>query len=157
MRHQNWRRRTVVLAATDAAIVATPLSAAAGGDPTTELVSVSSAGEPGQHGATSAAMSADGRFVAFTSATTPDTQDTGRRDDVLLRDLRRQSTLRVSDGAGGETANGDGYGRAMTPDARHVAFTSTASNLMTGGTATNGLYVRGPLRPQSGHSKGRSR
>src|SRR4051812_15561940 len=85
------------------------------GENTTTLVRRASgaAGAKGTHGSSGAAISADGRFVAFVSVATnlhPDDSDTGW--DVFVRDLRQNTTKLVSraDGPAGAKGNADQTG-----------------------------------------------
>jgi Tol biopolymer transport system component len=77
------------------------------------------------------ALSADGRFVAFTSsaALTPDDPDDNT--DVLVRDQAAATTTLVSRATGSDGAKGDRASGtpAMTADGRFVAFRSAATNL----------------------------
>src|SRR5687767_12042337 len=73
---------------------------------TTERVSVSTAGVPGNAGAFEPAITPDGRFVAFLSLATnlvPD--DTNGQQDVFVHDRRTGRTERVSVGTGGVQGN----------------------------------------------------
>jgi Tol biopolymer transport system component len=78
-------------------------------------------------------MSADGRYVAFTSrATNLDPDDGSRRGDVYVRDVQEGRTTLVSraDGRRGQKANrSSGDGGSISADGRYVAFASTAWNL----------------------------
>ena len=78
-------------------------------------------------------MSADGRYVAFTSrATNLDSDDRDRSGDVYVRDVKMGTTTLVSraDGNRGRKGNGSsGYGGSISADGRYVAFTSGAWNL----------------------------
>ena len=99
---------------------------------TTELVSRSAAGQPANLPSGAAAVSANGRYVAFASfATNLVAGDTNRAADVFLRDRVAGTTRRISTGPGGAQANGpsDTQIVSMTPDARFIAFSTTASNL----------------------------
>ena len=78
------------------------------------------------------AISADGRFVVFTSEASnlhPDDSDTTR--DVFVRDLQANTTTLISRAAGPDGAKGDGssFYPAISADGRYVAFTSQATNL----------------------------
>jgi Tol biopolymer transport system component len=102
---------------------------------TTVRVSVATGGAQGNRGGYQPAMSADGRYVAFTSWSTDlvsgDTNNTG---DVFVRDLLAGTTARVSLGAGGAQSNGASMQPSISNDGRYVAFNSVASNLVTGDT-----------------------
>jgi Tol biopolymer transport system component len=78
-------------------------------------------------------MSANGRYVAFSSrATNLDPDDADRRGDVYVRDVEAGTTTLVSRADGRRGAKGNrssGYGGSLSADGRSVAFTSTAWNL----------------------------
>lgn len=112
---------------------------------TTELISVSSTGVQGDQGGYGGLVSADGRYVAFTSdSTNLVANDTNASTDVFLRDRTLKTTTRVSLRSGGTQADGSSYLSSMTPDAGLVVFDSFATDLI--GTAdTNGVgdvYIR---------------
>lgn len=110
-----------------------------------ERVSVSSSGDQGNGSSYEAAMSLDGRFVAFTS--TADTLvpgDTNGVPDVFVRDRQTASTMRVSISSSGTEAN-TSVSRAfvaergsrlvsMSANGRYVLFRSVASNLVSDDT-----------------------
>lgn len=78
------------------------------------------------------AISANGRFVAFSSkASNLVPRDTNRRDDVFVRDLKQHVTWRVSLGRGGRQANGHSFEPAISGNGLRVVFASEASNLGT--------------------------
>jgi Tol biopolymer transport system component len=110
----------------------------------TRRVSVGPGGQQANNNSFVPAISADGRFVAFTSSASNlvagDTNDT---DDVFVRDRMAQVTRRVSVGPGGQQAN-DGSSRpAISAHGRFVAFRSRASNLVAGDTnGTDDVFVR---------------
>jgi Tol biopolymer transport system component len=84
------------------------------------------------------AISADGRFVAFTSSASNLVRgDTNGRVDVFVRDRRTGQTRRVSVSSGGRQANGDSESPAITAHGRYVVFATNASTLVPGDT--NGL------------------
>lgn len=91
-------------------------------------------------------ISADGRFVAFTSAADnlhPDDPDTA--EDVYVRDLLTAETLLVSRASGvdGVKANGPSNRPSISADGRFVAFVSIADNLHPDDSDTMGdIYVR---------------
>jgi Tol biopolymer transport system component len=82
-----------------------------------------------------AALSADGRFVAFVSeATNLVPGDTNGQADVFVRDLGAGTTRRVSVGPGGRQGNGSSEQPALSADGRFVSFASGATNLVSGDT-----------------------
>jgi Tol biopolymer transport system component len=120
-------------------------------EPVTERVSVDSAGVQGNAGSGGAAISADGRFVAFTSlASNLVVADTNFAFDVFVRDRLTGTTERVSVDSAGNQANGssgagtgNGAGIAVSADGCIVAFVSAASNLVAGDTnQVSDIFVR---------------
>jgi len=100
-------------------------------------VSVGGAGEEanGFSGYSRVAISADGRYVAFTSdayASNLVPGDTNDSCDVFLRDRLAGTTERVSVSSSGEQGDcGSGEsGLAISADGRYVAFQSYANNLV---------------------------
>jgi Tol biopolymer transport system component len=101
---------------------------------TTRLVSVSSTGAQGNGDSLNAAMTPDGRYVAFMSSATNLTPgDTNNAADVFVRDLRTGTTRMISTPVGG-LANGDSHEPAISADGRYVTYYSHASNLVPGDT-----------------------
>jgi Tol biopolymer transport system component len=101
----------------------------------TELVSVSSDGSEGNGDSSFPAISADGRWVAFTSAANNLVPgDTLGFDDVFVHDRKTGKTRRMSVGLGGVEADGRSSGAAISADGRLVGFVSQAANLLTGDT-----------------------
>jgi WD40-like Beta Propeller Repeat len=112
--------------------------ASAGPYAVTSRVSVSSAGQQANGSSHQAAVSADGRYIAFTSeASNLVAGDTNRQADVFWRDRVTGTTTRVSVGPGGRQANGDSHRAAVSADGRYVAFESYATNLVDGDTNNN--------------------
>lgn len=102
-------------------------------------VSVSSSGVQGNGDSDMPAVSADGRFVAFSSASSnlvPN--DTNRVTDVFVHDLLIGQTERVSVASDGSQANGASGFPALSADGRYVVFESAASNLVP--NDTNNAY-----------------
>lgn len=101
----------------------------------TILASASAEGIQGDRGSESALISADGRYVAFTSlAGNLVPGDENRSDDVFLRELESGSLQCVSRGTDGRTGNGDSQVVALSGDGRFVLFNSMAGNLSAGDT-----------------------
>jgi Tol biopolymer transport system component len=101
----------------------------------TERVSVGSGGAEANGESALAAISPDGRYVAFESfATNLVAADTNGRRDVFIRDRQTGSTDAASVGSAGVLGNGDSRAPAISADARFVAFESAATNLVPGDT-----------------------
>jgi Tol biopolymer transport system component len=78
-------------------------------------------------------ISADGRFVAFSSwASNLVDGDTNAVDDVFVRDLLTNTTERVSVTSTGEEANDRSSDPVISGDGRFVVFWSAATNLVPG-------------------------
>ncbi len=76
-------------------------------------------------------LSADGRYVAFSSeATDLVGADTNGWQDVFVRDLATGSNILVSTSTDGLQANGISTEASLSGDGRGVAFTSSATNLV---------------------------
>jgi hypothetical protein len=121
---------TVTLEATSPTLAATA---------TTRRMSVSSVGVEGNDGTYDAAVSADGRFVAFRSqASNLVGSDTNAATDVFVRDRKNHTIERVSVSSAGAEGNGPSYDASISADGRFVAFDSLASNLIA--TDTNSTY-----------------
>lgn len=97
----------------------------------TSVVSVDSAGIPSSSGGgTQPAISADGRFVAFSSnASDLVPGDFANRRDVFVRDRQLGITTRLSVSPAGEDGNADSFSPEISADGRFVAFLTGASNL----------------------------
>ena len=100
-------------------------------------VSTAANGVQGNGDSSQASISADGRFVAFTSlASNLVPGDT--KGDVFVRDLQTGAITRVSTGA-----NDRALDPSISADGRFVAFTSYASNLVPGDTnGVRDVFVR---------------
>jgi Tol biopolymer transport system component len=102
---------------------------------TTTLVSRQSAVEGGAVGnafSSGGSISADGRFVAFTSRATNLTEDAGTGLDVFVRDLQTNTTTLVSRQSasdGGAVGDDGSFVARISADGRVVTFTSRADNL----------------------------
>ena len=150
------RIRSIVLALTTACAVplgvagTAPAGARGAELPGTTRVSVSSSeaqSDGPSHG--SSALSADGRFVVFTSeASNLVAGDTNGVGDVFVRDLSDATTRRVSVSSAERQGSGGSLGGvAISPTGRYVAFTSTASNLVAHDTNGNAdVFVRDLVR-----------
>jgi Tol biopolymer transport system component len=109
----------------------------------TEQVSVSP--HPKQTAGFSAApeISADGRFVAFTSVVDLITGDRNGTAGVYRRDLTKHTTQRVSVSSNGEKGDNGGFTTAISANGRFVAFDSYATNLVPDDTnQAEDVFVR---------------
>lgn len=87
-------------------------------------------GAPGAGSSTQPSISADGRYVAFTSASNNlTTEDGTNNQDVFLRDTQTNRTTLVSRSQANGAANGTSNQPAVSPDSRFVAYSSNANNL----------------------------
>ncbi len=112
--------------------------------PTTVLVSVTSNGRPANQASSQPVISADGRFVAFTSkATNLVPGDTNRKTDIFVRDLLLGVTERVSVATNGAQGNDHSNEPAISGNGRFVVFTSEATNLVPESQDRDDWY-RGP-------------
>jgi hypothetical protein len=121
--------------------------------PSTQLASVSSAGQPGNAISFLPDLNRDGTQVAFKSeAFNLVPNDTNGWPDVFVRDSTTGITQRVSVDSFGNQANGLSGGPGISADGRFVAFPSFASNLVPeDGNGQSDVYVYDrfpPGRPQ---------
>jgi VCBS repeat-containing protein len=80
-------------------------------------------------------MSADGRFVTYSSAASnlvPN--DKNGAYDIFVYDRQMGTTERVSIGNHGTEANGSSYMSSISADGRYISYQSDASNLVDGDT-----------------------
>ncbi|MGF1664034.1 MAG: hypothetical protein ACFCVG_16485 [Kineosporiaceae bacterium] len=115
---------------------------------TVELVSRSTGGSLGNGESGQPALSADGRYVAFSStASNLVAGDTnGATRDVFVRDRIAGTTTLVSRATGGAVGDSFSGDVSLSPNGRYVAFSSGATNLVAGDT--NGevdVFVRDTL------------
>ncbi len=112
---------------------------------TTERVSVDSSEKQGNNASYYPSISADGRFVAFKSfATNLVSTDTNDKLDVFVRDRQDGTTQRASLDSSGKQGNDHAgfanglvtsHDHSISGDGLHVAFHSTATNLVTSDTS----------------------
>jgi Tol biopolymer transport system component len=114
------------------------------GSGATERASVDSAGA--QQGLASwfPSISADGRYVAFTSAGPGFVAgDTNSATDIFVRDRASGTTERVSLSTSGAQGDHQSVTSSLSADGRFVAFDSFATNLVAGDTnASWDIFVR---------------
>ncbi len=114
---------------------------------TTTLVSRVSGvdGVAADSGATNPTISADGRYVAFSSGAENLSSEDVTYGDVFVRDLATGTTTLVSRASGLTGAAADEYSSdpAISADGRHVTFVSQANNLSAEDTdASSDVFVR---------------
>jgi murein DD-endopeptidase MepM/ murein hydrolase activator NlpD len=99
----------------------------------TARVSVASDGTQGNGWPGQPSISADGRYVAFSSsANNLVPGDKNDRQDVFVHDRQTGQTMRVSVSSDGKEGNGASEEPAISADGRYVAFMSAARNLVPG-------------------------
>jgi Tol biopolymer transport system component len=109
-----------------------------------ERVSVDSGGSEVDNDSWYSAISADGRYIAFVSASDELVVDDGNgMRDIFVHDRNTGDTERVSLGEDGQEGDGDSINPVISADGRFVAFESQAENFVTGdGNGTRDIFVR---------------
>src|SRR6185295_2774815 len=101
---------------------------------TTTLVSCEPGGAAANGNSGTPVISADGRYVAFTSqASNLVAGDSNGAVDVFVRDLAGGTTTIVSVSTGGAPANFGADSPAISADGRYIAFQSASSTLIVPG------------------------
>lgn len=98
---------------------------------TTKLISVSVTGDKGNYDSSGPSISADGRFIAFSSCSNnlvPD--DNNGFSDVFVYDQNSGMVKRVSVSSNGVEGNGDSFESSISGNGQYIAFTSSANNLV---------------------------
>jgi Tol biopolymer transport system component len=141
---------SIVLGCGLVSVAASAGSPAPAGSRTTERVSVSSSGAEGNLPSYPQGISADGRYVVFSSGSANLVRgDTNRRQDVFVHDRKTGRTTRVSvsssgrQGKAGRDPFGGSVGEGISANGRYVVFRSDAANLVA--RDTNGvedIFVR---------------
>jgi Tol biopolymer transport system component len=97
------------------------------------LISVNSWGMPGNGGSFDAHISANGRFVVYSSdASNLVEGDTNAEYDIFLYDRKKKTTQRISMDSLGGQANGGSYSPRISSKGRFVVYVSDAANLVGG-------------------------
>lgn len=97
---------------------------------TTALVSVSMTGTGGDRNSNGAALSYDGRYIAFISAAANLVVGDGfNTQDVFVRDMIAGTTTRVNVMLDGTPGNGSADAPSISSDGQRIAFSSVATNL----------------------------
>ncbi len=98
---------------------------------TTTRASVSSTGTQANGYSPNSTISANGRYVSFTSGASnliPD--DTNNATDIFVRDQWTGTTTRISVSSTGTQTNNDSHIATISANGRYVTFESDASNLI---------------------------
>jgi hypothetical protein len=102
--------------------------------PTTSRVSLSSSGTEGNGSSYLGTVSANGRFVAFSSGSSNLVPgDANASTDVFLRDRKSGQTILVSKTNAGVQGNDESSAPRVSADGRYVYFLSSATTLGAGG------------------------
>lgn len=119
----------------------------------TTRVSVATGGAQADWQSWNAAISGDGRYVAFESiATNLVIGDTNGQEDVFVHDRQtgQGETIRASIASDGVEGNGISDNPVISDDGRYVAFHSAATNLVNGDTnAEWDIFVHDTLTEQT--------
>ena len=120
---------------------APPAAAATPAAGVTARVSLTSSGAAAS--GSDAAISGDGRYVAFVSSSTAFGPNPNNRAIVYRRDVVTDTTTAVSVTAAGALPNGSSWSPALSSDGRYVTFVSAASDLVTSdGNNAADVFVR---------------
>ncbi|WP_112663209.1 PD40 domain-containing protein [Microvirga flavescens] len=87
-------------------------------------------------------LSADGRYVVFTSFATNLTSDNTVQIAVFRKDVISGEILKVSTSAAGEPANDESTDATISADGRYVAFSSNANNLGSGDGIVKHIFIK---------------
>ncbi len=99
----------------------------------TTRVSVDSAGAEANGASGVGAITADGRFVTFTSAATNLVAgDANGRFDIFVHDTQSAATVRVSVSTSGVEGNNHAWDSSISDDGRYVMFSTEATNIGAG-------------------------
>ena len=102
---------------------------------TPELISVSYDGSPTDAFSGVGGVSANGRYVAFVSASSRIVEgDTNGEADVFVRDRRTDTTVRVSVASNGAEGDSQSFWPSISDDGRVVSFDSNATTLVPNDT-----------------------
>lgn len=105
---------------------------------TTTLISANVSGLPGNADSLPDAISTNGQYVLFeSSASDLVAGDNNGQPDIFLRDVVNHVTLLVSINTNGVPGNGASQHAVMSPNARYIAFSSAAVDLVR--ADTNGI------------------
>lgn len=120
------------------------ITGAGAAPPPTILVSVNTDGAAGDNASVAPSISSSGNRIAFQSfADDLVAGDDNEFSDVFVRDVKKDTTERVSVDRSGHDANAGSFGSSISANGRYVAFQSDASDLVAGdGNGVNDVFVR---------------
>jgi flagellin-like hook-associated protein FlgL len=94
-------------------------------------VNTSSNGSQSNNNSNNAQISADGRYVVFSSdASNLVAGDTNAATDIFRKDMQTGEVLRVSTNGNGGEGNGVSFNSSISADGRYVLFGSSSTNLV---------------------------
>jgi uncharacterized repeat protein (TIGR01451 family) len=109
---------------------------------TTEIISVNAAGQAGNSLNVQADISADGRFVVFSSFADNLVPGVQSGLQVYLRDRVTGTIERISEDAAGEPGDGSSVDPSISLDGRFVAFQTNSGNLIGDGNHESHILVK---------------
>ena len=88
-------------------------------------------------------LSANGRFIAFSSDATNLTRlkPIAARNE-FVRDMKTGKTQQVNVSPAGKPGNGDRHHPSVSADGRYIAYESKATNIVKGASGTYNIFVR---------------
>ncbi len=100
----------------------------------TSRVSIDSSGVEGNSNSYNPSISADGRYVAFASESTNLVSgvDSNLKQDIFIHDRQTGDATRISVDSSGTEGNNTSYNPSISADGIYVAFSSSATNLVSG-------------------------
>ncbi|MCC6932497.1 MAG: PD40 domain-containing protein [Deltaproteobacteria bacterium] len=102
-------------------------------------ISVSAVGTEANGSSGVPSISADGRYVVFSSsASNLVSGDTNNKTDIFVKDVQSSAITRVSTNGSGDQGDGDSSWPMISGDDNYVVFVSNATNLVA--SDTNGTY-----------------
>jgi Tol biopolymer transport system component len=104
---------------------------------TTTLVSRALAGGPPNNMSNQPSISADGRYVAFTSVGTNLSEDSAIGGNAYVRDMQTGITKLINYGYDGDASSAGVYNVKLSSNGRYAIFSSRASDLVPGDTNDN--------------------
>src|SRR6202048_3496702 len=123
-------------------------SAGGGGTSTAQTFTITAAGPGLAHAATQTvveetpAVSADGRYVAYSASENGHTQIFVRDTCEGVAGGGKAQTILLSAALDGRAANDDSNSPSISANGRYVAFSSAATNLVENGPAGHQIYLR---------------